>query len=46
MAALPGSRIALAPHQYVICVAAPQSGGTGSADWRQLPVLAAGAGRA
>jgi len=45
VAALPGSRIALAPHQYVICAAAPSVGGTGSAGWRRLPVLAAGTGR-
>jgi hypothetical protein len=45
VAALPGSRIALTPHQYVICSAAPQAGGTGSAEWRRLPVLAAGTGR-
>ena len=45
VAALPGNRIALAPHQYVICAAAPQADGTGSADWRRLPVLAAGTGR-
>jgi Condensation domain len=45
VAALPGSRIALAPHRYVICAAAPGAGGTGSAGWRRLPVLAAGTGR-
>jgi hypothetical protein len=46
VAALPGSRTALAPHQYVICAAAPGAGETGSAGWRRLPVLAAGTGRA
>jgi hypothetical protein len=45
IAALPGSRIALAPHQYVICAAAPQPGETGSTAWRGLPVLASGTGR-
>jgi hypothetical protein len=45
IAALPGSRIALAPHQYVITAAAPGAGGTGSSGWRQIPVLAAGTGR-
>ena len=44
VSALPGSRVALAPHQYVICAAAP-SGGTGSAGWRRLTVLTAGTGR-
>jgi hypothetical protein len=44
--ALPGSRIALAPQQYVICAGAPQAGETGSAGWGRLPVLAAGTGRA
>ena len=45
VAALPGSRIALAPHQYVIRAAAPSVAAPGSADWRRLPVLAAGTGR-
>jgi hypothetical protein len=45
VAALPGSRIALAPHQYVITAAAPDAGGTGSPGWSRLPVLAAGTGR-
>jgi len=45
VAALPGSRIALAPHQYVICAAPSSVGGTGSDGWRRLPVLAAGTGR-
>lgn len=45
VAALPGSRIAVAPHQYAICAAAPGAGETGRAGWRRLPVLAAGTGR-
>jgi hypothetical protein len=45
VAAIGGSRIALAPHQYVICAAAPPAAEPGSAGWSRLPVLAAGAGR-
>ena len=46
VAALPGSRIAVAPHQYVICDAVPVTLAAGSAGWQRLPVLASGTGRA
>jgi hypothetical protein len=44
VAALPGRRIAIAPHQYVICAGAPPTG-AGIEGWRRLPMLATGAGR-
>jgi hypothetical protein len=44
VAALPGVRITIAPHQYVTCAGAPAPG-AGIDDWRRLPVLAAGTGR-
>jgi hypothetical protein len=41
--ALPGVRIAVAPHHYVVCAGAAT--GEGLAGWQRLPVLAKGTGR-